>query len=185
MADNPNAGKAGAAVNLGNAIIDGLLNFGGFTFRVVIQVGGRDIGSSVNQAWVKVSGLVSETEPIEYMHGTDWNVLKAPGRTKFSDLELERVYLGSDAFYDWRRRIERGSLELGTVTIEVLDRTLSNVVRTITCYKAWPVKWEMPDLNAAASEPLLEKITLAVADVAEAKVGDAGGKKDATKPNAA
>lgn len=180
MADNPNTDKVGNSLNLGNAIINGLLNFGGFTFRVVIQVQGRDIGSSINQAWTKVSGIVSESEPIEYMHGTDRNVLKAPGRTKFSDVELERVYLGSDAFYDWRRRIEGGALELGTVTIEILDRTLSNVVRRITCHKAWPMKWEMPDLDASASQPLLEKITLAVADVTEAKVGDAGGDKPKT-----
>lgn len=145
------------------------MNIGAFTFRVHITPTYAKIDATVNQSWIRVSGVISESEPMQYMQGTDSSVMTAPGRTTFADLELERVYQGVDDFYAWRIRIEQGYLELGDVKIEMLNR-VGKPVRSMICKGAWPKKWQMPDLDASSSEVPIEKITLAVNTVIEEKV---------------
>ena len=36
------------------------------------------------------------------------------------------------------------------------------VVRTMVCRSAWPMKWQLPDMDASASSPASETITLSV-----------------------
>jgi phage tail-like protein len=124
------------------------------------------VASDVNQAFVRISGVVTTSEDIEYMQGTDTSVGTAPGRTKFDDLQMERIFNGTDHFYAWRRRIENGEMELGNLTIEMLDRG-GQVVRRVVCANAWPKRWEMPEMDATSSNLAIEKITLAVADIYE------------------
>ena len=147
----------------------GLNAYGSYQFRVFIITEASGVQADVNQAFVRISGVVTSSEDIEYMQGTDTSVGSAPGRTKFDDLQMERVYNGVDDFYNWRRRIEKGHMELGDLSIEMLDRE-GNPVRKLVCASAWPKRWEMPEMDATSSNVAMEKITLAVGDIYEEKV---------------
>ena len=131
---------------------------GSFRFRVTVDT----LDSSlVNQAWLRVSGVVSTSEEMEFMHGSDPYVRKGVGRTTYEDVTLERIYNGSDSFYSWRMEIETGGLTRKDVKIEMLkaDGTVS---RTMMCRGAWPSRWELPEMDATGSEGAIERITLSV-----------------------
>jgi len=117
--------------------------------------------TDVNQAFTRVSGIVSNSEAMEYMQGTDSFVRKNPGRVTFEDVTLERVYNGQDDFYTWRRSIEDGGTEKKPVQIYMKDRQLQ-IVRHMTLVEAWPVRWELPELDASGSGAATERITLSV-----------------------
>ena len=76
---------------------------GGFYFEVSFETESEDVSpGEINQSFTRVSGVVSQSEQMEFMQGTDPFVMKAPGRSSFEDVTLERVYNGQDAFYKWR-----------------------------------------------------------------------------------
>lgn len=142
--------------------------YGGFRFVVKIM-GMPDADATINQSFVRISGVESESEVMEYMQGTDLYKRHAPGRPYFADVEMERIYNGLDAFYTWRRQIETGSIITYDVTITLLD-IANNPIRRMVCYQAWPKKWVMPALNAGSSEPAIERISLSVAEVYETEI---------------
>jgi phage tail-like protein len=133
---------------------------GAFNFRVSIP----RYASDINQAFVRVSGVVSTSEPMEFAHGTDPYVRKSVGRTTYEDVTLERIYNGVDSFYEWRMQIEAGSVERHDVKIELLkpDGTVS---RTMICRGAWPSRWELPEMDASGSQGATERIGLTVENV--------------------
>jgi len=141
-------------------------HYGGFRFRVVVAGITEDM---INASFSKISGLVSKSEEIEFMHGTDSYVRIAPGRSHFEPVEFERVYNGLDAFYMWRREIEVGHFDSDLrrdVRVELLD-SQERVIRTMVLVSAWPIAWEMPDLSADSSAPAIEKFSLACKEIYE------------------
>ncbi len=130
---------------------------GSFNFRVTIP----DISGDVNQAFTSVSGVVSESEKMEFMQGTDPYQRKGVGRTFYEDVTLQRVYNGSDSFYGWRMEVEAGTVNRRDVKIELL-RPDGQVSRTMMCRSAWPSRWELPPMDASGSEGAVESITLTV-----------------------
>jgi phage tail-like protein len=141
------------------------------TFRFTVSIDGI-ADSTVNNHFVRVSGVASESEQLTWMQGTDGSVNTAPGRVKYADITLERVYDGVDEFYEWRRKIERGDgISDGvsyrrTVTIRLMKRD-NTVVRVMNLEGAWPSRWQMPDLDATSSNPAIETIVLTVKKVYE------------------
>lgn len=128
---------------------------GAWNFRVKID----EVTGDVNQGFTRVSGVVSQSEPMEFMHGVDPYVRKAPGRSNFEDMTLERVYNGTDAFYEWRLAIEDGSITRRDVTIEMLKPD-GTPVRTMKCINAYPSRWELPEMDTSGSSGAIERITL-------------------------
>ena len=151
--------------------------YGGFKFRVYFcDATGNELEGegTIAQSFVKVSGVDSESEIVEYMQGTDYSVSTSPGRVKFANVTLDRVYKGPDALYHWRRQVEQGSLVRKNIKIEMLTLNSfttvdgeSTCIRSIILDRAWPCKWTMPDLDASSSSPSMETIELAVASVWE------------------
>lgn len=141
--------------------------YGGFRFQVSILGLGDD--ATVLQSFVRVSGVESDSEPINYMTGVDRYINGMLGRPGFAHVELERIYNGLDAFYTWRRQIEAGKVTTYDVVITLLDRA-NQPVRRMVCYQAWPKKWAFPPLQAGSSEPAIERITLAVTEVYETEL---------------
>lgn len=121
----------------------------------------------INTEFVSVSGVVSQSEEVEFMHGVDPYVRKTAGRVSYEPIVMERVYKGVDDFYKWRLDVENGNIERRNITIRMLDSAF-NVKRQMVLEGAWPMKWEMPDLDASSSNPAMEKITLSVDRVREA-----------------
>jgi phage tail-like protein len=134
---------------------------GSFQFRVTVE----GINDPLD-GFVKVSSIVSTTENIEFKHGLDANVRKAPGRTTFEDITLERVYSGLDEFATWREAIVNGTIDRRTVSVEYL-RNDGTMVRKYSLYNAYPSKWELPEMDAGGSNTAVERITLSVEKVVQ------------------
>lgn len=109
----------------------------------------------------KVSEITCTIEPMTFRHGLDKAVRKAPGRTNFEDITLERVYSGLDEFYMWHREVRNGKIDRRTVSIEFLKPD-GSVQRRYELYSAYPSKWQLPSMDAGSSNPSVEKITLSV-----------------------
>jgi phage tail-like protein len=133
------------------------------THNFQVKIEGIDV---INTEFVSISGVVSESEEIEFMHGTDPYVRKSAGRVTYEPVTLERVYKGVDDFYGWRLEVENGNIERRDVTITMMDSAF-RAIRAMTLEKAWPSKWEMPDMDASSSGPAIERITLCVERVRE------------------
>ena len=130
---------------------------GSFHFRISIP----DVAGDVNQAVTRGSGVVSTSEPMEFMQGTDPYVRKGVGRTSYEDVTLERIYNGSDSFYGWRLDVEGGSIVRRDVKIEMMKAN-GEVARTMMCMGAWPSRWELPEMDASGSSGAVERISLTV-----------------------
>ena len=116
--------------------------------------------------FIKVSALTSTTENIQFKHGLDRSVRKAPGRTNFEDITLERVYSGLDEFAQWRENIVNGNIDRRTVSIEFL-RNDGTMVRKYSLYNAYPCKWVLPAMDAGGSNTAVEQITLSAERVVQ------------------
>lgn len=113
---------------------------------------------------LSISGLSSETEPIEYKRSTRQYVEAFPGKFKYSNVELTKVMnLGGDSFANWRTEIEDGANDTRTITVYLHHIDLKgDPVMVLTLHDAWPVKWEFPELSGSSSDAAIEKITLNV-----------------------
>jgi phage tail-like protein len=127
---------------------------GSFHFKVTI--------SGINDpldGFMDCSGVKSTTEPMEFKHGMDTVVRKAPGRTVYEPITLTRAYAGYDEFTKWRDSIIAGNIDRRTVSIEYL-RPDHSVLTRFDLLGAWISRWESPDMNAMGSEGAKEKIEL-------------------------
>src|SRR5688572_19235174 len=88
------------------------------THNFQIKIDDMDV---VNTEFVSVSGVVSESEEIEFMHGTDPYIRRRPGRVSYEPIVLERVYKGVDEFYGWRLEVENGNIERRNVTVTMMN----------------------------------------------------------------
>jgi phage tail-like protein len=114
-------------------------------FRVTIE------GCDEDTSFVSVSEVTTNIEAIEYKHGMDKTVRRAPGRVSFGNVTLKRSYQGLDELHQWKTSIENGIDDRRTVSVEYLkdDHT---VVRRYELYGCFPVMWKLPamDSNPAA-----------------------------------
>jgi phage tail-like protein len=136
---------------------------GTHNFQVVI-----DEIEVLNSEFQSVSGIVSESEEVEFMHGPAPYVRRGAGRVTYEPGVMERVYKGMDEFYGWRLEVENGNIERRNVTITMMDAAFTPI-RAMTLEGAWPSKWEMPDMDATSSGPAIERITLTVERVRESE----------------
>jgi phage tail-like protein len=150
---------------------------GSFVFEVSIA----DLPGFYN-TFTRVSGVSSESEQLTWMQGMDRSVNTAPGKVKYADITLERVFQGPDAFYGWRRDVEEGKgmddsdTNKYRKTVEIrlykrdhhADKTApGTLVRHVKLIGAWPSRWQFPDMDASASNMATETIVLTVQDAFE------------------
>lgn len=150
---------------------------GSFVFEVSIE--GLD---GFYNTFTRVSGVSSESEQLTWMQGTDRSVNTAPGKVKYADITLERVFQGPDNFYRWRRDVELGRGMDSTdankyrkdVNIRLYKRdrngspdAVGTLVRHVVLVGAWPSRWQFPDMDASASNMATETIVLTVQDSRE------------------
>lgn len=109
----------------------------------------------------QVSGLGVETDVIEYQEGGSSHVRKLPGRTRWKNIVLKRGFTGDAELYDWAlARTATGDAVKRQITISMLDQA-GNRVATWTFTDAWPVKWELSELDAAKNEVAIETLEIA------------------------
>ncbi|MDG1481404.1 MAG: phage tail protein, partial [Myxococcota bacterium] len=129
---------------------------GSFNFKISINSIAQE-----KMKVVSVNNIVSESDIVEYMLGPEPYVRKIPGKAKFSEIEITRIYQGYDSFYDWRTNIEDGLDDLRDVTVEILAPDLETTVRKMVLHNCWPHKWQLPNLDASSTAPAIETIILA------------------------
>lgn len=156
----PRFGFTPAPVPSGNSPDDKFV--GQWNFRVKVNGIPDD-----NCKLLSISGLSSETEPIEFKRSTRQYVESIPGKYKYSNVELTKVMnIGGDSFAAWREQIEAGINAFRTITVYLHHIDLKGApVMTLTLHDAWPVKWEFPELSGSSSDAAVEKITLDVARI--------------------
>jgi len=125
-------------------------------FNFLVEIDGMTVA-----AFCEVSGLVSETDVIEYRAGSDTTtVRKLPGLTKYANIVLKRGVTQDSQLRDWRKAIEQGTVQRRNGAIILLDDERSPVVRW-QFRDGWITKYEGPALNAKANDVAIETIEIA------------------------
>ena len=128
-------------------------------FSFVIDIAG--VATSV--PFQEVTGLDSETQPIEYRHGSSQSfaTIKMPGIRKSGNVILKRgVFAKDNKFFDWLESVKHNTAKRSTITIKLLDER-GNPTMTWTLANAWPAKISATDLNGTGNDVAVESIELA------------------------
>jgi phage tail-like protein len=111
----------------------------------------------------EVSGLDTETQPIEYRHGDspEFSVIKMPGIKKTGNVTMKKgVFKSDNKFWDWYNQIKMNTIKRVPVTISLLDETGSPTM-VWTLANAWPTKITATDLKSEGNEIAIESIEIA------------------------
>jgi len=129
-----------------------------FCFKVTISSEGIDKATGFFKS---VGGLSYETEVVDYKEaGANFTTHKLVGATKWKNITLKRGFSGTELI-KWREKwLQEGPKKRVTGTIEQLD-TEGNVKAKWTFSEAWPVKWELSELDASKNEVSIETLEIA------------------------
>src|SRR5687767_8233835 len=126
------------------------------SFRFLVEIDGI-----ARAAFQQCTGFDSTVEIKEYREGGDNATMrKLPGQTKYSNIQLKWGMSSDVDLYEWHRRAVDGNVERKNGSIILLDRKGDEVARW-DFERAWPTKWDGPDLNAESSDAAVEMIELA------------------------
>lgn len=141
--------------------------FGNFNFLVEVEDLGGD-STSVVGGFSQVSGILSQSDVVEYRVGNSPTVFKIPGKTRYGNIVLKKGCTSSGELYQWRRRIESGEDDRRSGSIILLDGNLKEKARW-NFYEAWPCRYEAPEFDAADSSISIETLELCVERIERAQ----------------
>jgi phage tail-like protein len=125
------------------------------SYNFAVEIGGVVVGG-----FSEVSGLSSQIDLESYEEGGLNNfVHKFPKHTTYPNLILSRGLVKIDLFYMWYEATSQGLIQLLNGTVLLLNSRQIPVMWW-TFKKAYPVKWEGPQLNASSDDIAVEKIEL-------------------------
>lgn len=128
--------------------------FGNFNFLV-------EIDGIARAAFQECSGFDSTIDVVEHREGGENTTLrKLPGLTKYSNISLKWGMTSDRDLYDWHRQVVLGEIERKNGSIVLLNRKGEEVARW-DFIRAWPTKWDGPDLNAEGNDVAIENLELA------------------------
>lgn len=122
-----------------------------------------DWGDQTDIAFQEVSGLDTESQPIEYRHGNSpvFSTIKMPGMIKSGNVTMKKgVFVNDNKFWDWYSQIKLNTIERITVTIKLLDEG-GNPTMVWTLTNAFPTKITGTDLKSDGNEVAVETIEIA------------------------
>lgn len=120
-----------------------------------------EIDGITRAAFQECNGFDSTIDVIEHREGGENTTpRKLPGMTKYSNLVLKRGVTDDKQLYDWHRQAIKGNLDRRNGSIVLLDRAGQEVSRW-NFVRAWPSKWDGPDLNAEGNDVAVETLELA------------------------
>lgn len=128
-------------------------------FHFTVKLGSQDNTVSFQE----ISGLETETQPIEYRHGDSkqFSTIKMPGIAKSGNVTLKKgVFVKDNNFWKWYDAIKMNTIKRETVTIQLLDEKGAPTM-TWTLTNAWPTKISSPDMKSDANEVAVETMELA------------------------
>jgi phage tail-like protein len=128
--------------------------FGNYRFLV-------EIDGITRAAFQECTGFDSTCEPKEYREGGEnTTVRKLPGLTKYSNIQLKWGMTDDSELYDWHQDIVEGDIQRKNGSIVLLNHKGEEAARW-NFVRAWPTKWDGPDLNATSNDLAIELIELA------------------------
>ena len=128
--------------------------FGNYNFLV-------EIDGITRAAFQECSGFDSTIDIIEHREGGENTTpRKLPGMTKYSNLTLKWGITDDMELYNWHKETVQGQLQRKNGSIVLLDRQRQEVARW-NFVRAWPMKYDGPDLNAEGNDVSIEMIELA------------------------
>ena len=121
-----------------------------------------EIDGVASAAFAEVDVPDASIEVVEYREGTDSasGVRKLPGRVRYANVILRRGVSNNLDLYRWFDDVRGGNLIRRNVAIVLQDAERNAVWRWLV-YRAWPVKYAGPTLNAKANEVVIEELELA------------------------
>lgn len=124
-------------------------------FNFVINIDG--VGSG---AFSEVSGLDTETDPVEYREGSeDITVRKLPGLRKYPNITLKRGFTKDRGLWDWRKTVMDGKTQRKSGSITLLNEARQEALRW-NFREGWPCKLQGPPLNATTNEVAIETLEI-------------------------
>ncbi|MEM7367441.1 MAG: phage tail protein [Bacteroidota bacterium] len=126
-----------------------------FTFQV--EWGG------VTFAVQEITGLDSETQPVEYRHSNSktYAPIKMPGLTKVSNVTVKKgIFVKDDRFWKWYNEIKMNTIARQLVKVQLLDENGAMQMQW-ELQNAWPTKINGTDLKSDANEVAIESIEIA------------------------
>jgi len=122
-----------------------------------------ELGDDKSASFQEVSGLESETRPIEYRHGNSpvFYPIKMPGLGKVGNVTLRKgIFVNDEKFWAWYNEIKLNTIRRRTVVINLLDETgAPKMVWMLN--NAWPTKITGADLKSEANEVAVEAVEIA------------------------
>lgn len=127
-------------------------------FYFTVQLGDD---KSIN--FQEVTGLESETKPIEYRHGNSpvFYPIKMPGLGRVGNVTMRKgIFVNDKRFWDWYNEIKLNTIKRRTVVISLLDQTgAPKMIWTLN--NAWPTKITGTDLKSEGNEVAVESVEVA------------------------
>jgi phage tail-like protein len=129
--------------------------YGNYNFKL-------EIDGITRAAFQSVSGFDSTIDVIEHREGGEnTTTRKLLGMTKYSNIVLKWGITNDMELYNWHRQAINGVPNIRkNVSILLLDRQGTEVVRW-DIRRAWPAKYDGPDLNAEGNDVAIETLELA------------------------
>ena len=130
--------------------------YGNYNFHV-------ELDGISRAAFQECSGFDSTIDVIEHREGGENTTpRKLPGLTKYSNLVLKWGITDDKDLYQWHRDAIKGGKDFQrrNGSIVLFDRAGNEVVRW-NFYRAWPTKYDGPDLIAEGTDVAIETLELA------------------------
>jgi phage tail-like protein len=125
----------------------------GFNFLV-------EVDGVIAAGFSEVSGLDTETDPIEYREGNKTaTVTKLPGLRKYPNIVLKRGFTSDKLLWDWRKKVMDGRTERQSGSIVLLNEAREEALRW-NFREGWPCKLQGPALNAKQNEVAIETLEI-------------------------
>ena len=136
-----------------------------------------EVDGLVVAGFSEVSGLQVETEFEEIQEGGQNRYRhKLAKSSKYGNLTLKRGITDSTVLWDWHRSVVEGTVQRKTVHVivwDVFDPQTRRERWRWSFAKAYPVKWNGPDLKSDASSVAIETLELAHNGITSAQVTQA------------
>lgn len=109
----------------------------------------------------EVSGLSLQADVHDHVEGGNIaGIHRFPGQIRQGNLTLKRG-LADRTLWTWFYGMAGGQVARRNGSVLVFDRAAGQVAMEIQFYRAFPVRWVGPDLNAGQSQIAIETLELA------------------------
>ena len=126
-----------------------------------VEIEGKEAGG-----FRKCSGVKTETEIFEYQEGGDnESVRKLLGPTKHSNIILTKGWVNEDVLFGWRDEIASSGtnkIERKSGSIILIAQDGKTELKRWNFQKAWPVRWELGELESTSSGAFCEMLEIAI-----------------------